>query len=225
MTSPSPRPCLLFDLDGTLVDTDSLHLKAFNLMLEPLGKQLTEAYYKSAIMGFPNPMIMEALFPSLPSAESERLILRKESLFRDLARELEPLPGLLDLLDWADARGCPCGVVTNAPRDNAEMMLDAIGLRRRFETLVIGEELERAKPDPLPYLTGLVRLGGTADRTVAFEDSRSGVTAASGAGLHTVGLMTSLDAAALGAAGAVKAVRDFTDPTLLPFISARTGLG
>ena len=84
-------------------------------------------------MGFPNPLIMHDALPRPSRRRSERLADAQGGMFRDLAGELEPLPGLLDLLDWADAQGCPCGVVTNAPRANAEMMLDAIGLRQRFD--------------------------------------------------------------------------------------------
>ncbi|MFO1150192.1 MAG: HAD family phosphatase [Alsobacter sp.] len=221
MPALSPGACLLFDLDGTLVDTDRVHLAAFNRMLSPYGKRIDAHYYSREVMGFPNPMIMAKLLPDHPEdvrmAEAER----KEELFRDMVDEVEPLAGLVDLLDWADAQGCPCGVVTNAPRANAELMLDAIGLAARFRTLVIGDEVARAKPDPLPYLTGLERLGGAAGRAVAFEDSRSGIAAASGAGLATVGIMTSLDEASLGAVGAVLSVRDFADPRVAELVRTR----
>jgi len=221
MPALSPGACLLFDLDGTLIDTDRVHLAAFNRMLSPYGKRIDEHYYSREIMGFPNPMIMAKLLPDHPEDVRMAEADRKEELFREMADEVEPMAGLLALLDWADAHGCPCGVVTNAPRANAELMLDAIGLAARFRTLVIGDEVARAKPDPLPYLTGLGRLGGSAERSVAFEDSRSGVTAASGAGLATVGIMTSLDEAALGAVGAVLSVRDFSDPRVAELVRAR----
>lgn len=223
MPQLAPGACLLFDLDGTLVDTDRVHLMAFNRMLEPFGKQIDAPTYARDVMGFPNPMIMERLLPHLPSHERIALADRKEALFRTMAGELEPLPGLVDLLDWAAASGCPCAVVTNAPRANADMMLKALRLGSRFDAIVIGDELARAKPDPLPYLTGLERLGGLAPVSLAFEDSRSGIAAATGAGVVTIGLTTSLDEAALAAAGAIFGARDFTDPRVRDLVGRRLG--
>ena len=78
---------------------------------------------------------------------------------------------------------------------------------------MIGAELPRAKPDPLPYLTGLERTRAPAARSVAFEDSLSGVRAAAAAGLAVVGLTTTLERqAVLIAAGATSPRPDFTDP-------------
>ena len=82
--------------------------------------------------------------------------------------------------------------VTNAPRLNAEMMLAGLGIAHRFKALVIGDELHHGKPHPLPYLEGLRPLGAEAERSLAFEDSRSGVQSATAAGIATVGMLTSL---------------------------------
>ena len=78
-------------------------------------------------------------------------------------------------------------VVTNAPRANAEKVLAALGLAQRLPILVIGAELARSKPDPLPYLTALERTGAGAAHSVAFEDSLSGVRAASPPGSRSSG--------------------------------------
>jgi HAD superfamily hydrolase (TIGR01509 family) len=214
-------PCLLFDLDGTLVDTDRVHLKAFNLVLEPYGKQIDAAFYSTNVMGFPNETIMARLLPDRPVDERMAVADRKEAMFRSMAGELEPLAGVVALLDWADGVGCPCAVVTNAPRANAEMMLGSLRLEGRFRTLVIGDEVERAKPDPLPYLTGLSRLNGAAERAVAFEDSRSGAMAAVAAGIATVGITTSLPPDILLPLGVAATAPDFEDPGLLDLVRDR----
>ena len=205
---------LLFDLDGTLVDTDHLHVGAYATLLAETGRTLSTDDYRAHVMGAPNDAIMEYLFPEHPPAAQVALLERKEELVRAGMGRLTPTPGLLDLLGWAADHAVPCGVVTNAPRANAAMMLAGIGLADRFPVLVIGDELARGKPDPLPYLTGLRLLGAEAARAVAFEDSRSGIRAAVAAGIYTVGLRTALDDAALRAEGAATAITDFTDPAL-----------
>jgi beta-phosphoglucomutase len=220
----SAQPGLLFDLDGTLVHTDPVHMKAFNQMLEPFGRQVDETFYKAHVMGRQNAAIMRDIFPDMPEAERTRLADAKEAGFRSMAGLLEPLEGLVRLLAAAERAEVPCCIVTNAPRANARLMLDALGLARRFDVIVIGDEMEQAKPHPMPYLTGLSRLGADPARSVAFEDSRSGVAAAAAAGLAVVGLTTSLDEGELVAAGATLAVPNFADARLLDLVRERTGL-
>jgi beta-phosphoglucomutase len=205
---------LLFDLDGTLTDTDHLHLEAFRILLKDFGRAITLEHYKARIMGHPNDEIMREMFPEETPDRRIALSEHKEQLFRDQLDSMTPTPGVLKVLDWADAHRVPYAVVTNAPRANAERMLQGLGLDRRMTTLIIGDELERAKPDPLPYRTGLERLGAAADRALAFEDSLPGIRAASGAGIPTYGIRTAHPDAALLGSGAIAAIDDFTDAGL-----------
>jgi HAD superfamily hydrolase (TIGR01509 family) len=212
---------LLFDLDGTLVDTDHLHHEAINRIFAEHGFQIDRPTYTARVMGQPNHGIAEAFLPHLSPADGAAVLARKEAVYRSLVGPLTPIAGLVDLLDWAEARGIPCCVVTNAPRVNAELVLGGLGLTERFETLVISDELAEMKPHPLPYLTGLERLGARAARSVAFEDSSSGMRAALGAGLSLVGMATSLPPQSLLQEGAHLAVKDYNDPRLRTFIEDR----
>lgn len=211
------RDTLLFDLDGTLTDTDALHFEAFQQLLAPYGRTLSKQDFERRIIGATNAVVMAFLFPDLPVERHLALDEEKEALFRALAADgmMHPTPGLIGVLDWAEARGVKMAVVTNAPRPNAELMLRALGLADRLTEIVIGPELPRGKPDPLPYLTGLARVGSTADRALAFEDSRSGIGSALAAGIETIGMLSSLDEAALRLAGAAHVMRDFTQAWFL----------
>ena len=220
MTTNAPF-ALLFDLDGTMVDTDHLHLAAYNTLLAPFERGIGADYYKSRIMGFPNDDIMEGLFPGMERARQHALSEQKEALFRGLLRELTPIAGLRELLHWAQVHAVPVAVVTNAPRANAMLMLRGLDLDARFPVVVIGEELERGKPDPLPYLTALEALGVDAANALAFEDSLAGVRAASGAGIATFGMLTSLPEDRLRAVGACAAIPDFRDPGLQAELARR----
>jgi beta-phosphoglucomutase len=212
--SPSAGPALLFDLDGTLCDTDHLHFAAFLTLLKDFGRTITLEHYRSRIMGAPNDIIMAEMFPDETLERRAALSARKEALFREAADTLTPTAGLLAVLDWAEAHEVGVAVVTNAPRDNAEMMLRGLRIEKRIDTLVIGNELARAKPDPLPYLTAMERLGVSAARALAFEDSLPGIRAASGAGVPTFGIRSGHGEAALLAAGATAVIADFTDAGL-----------
>ena len=205
---------LLFDLDGTLADTDKLHLLAMQQLLHEEGRTLTEAEFDAHISGRANADLCRYLFPDRPLSEHLDFADRKEARFRALSPTLQATAGLLELLEYAEQHRIGMAVVTNAPRANAEHMLTALGLTGRFEHVLVAEELARAKPDPLPYLTGLERLGARAANALAFEDSLPGVRAASGAGIFTVGLATSQRPEALLEAGAQLVVADFADARL-----------
>jgi HAD superfamily hydrolase (TIGR01509 family) len=205
---------LLFDLDGTLIDTDDLHLNAYNQLLARWGKSMSLDYYKAHVMGFPDDMIFSGLFPQAPATQYPELAAQKEAMFRAQLRETIPVPGVLRTLDYAQAAGIPMAVVTNAPRENAEAMLQGLGIAERFDALVIGGELARGKPDPLPYLTALRLLDASADQALAFEDSLAGVRSAAAAGIHTFGMLSGLEETQLREAGARSIIRDFNDEAL-----------
>ncbi|MBL0404498.1 HAD-IA family hydrolase [Microvirga aerilata] len=214
---------LIFDMDGTLVHSDPVHLEAFAEVLRPEGVEINEEIYRSTIIGRTNEAIFASLLPHLPVEKHEAYADEKEATFRRMASDLKPLEGLLDLLAWAETRGIRIALVTNAPRLNADHMLEALGLARRFEVEITIEEVERGKPDPLPYLTALERLGIGADQAIAFEDSPSGMRAAKAAGLFSFGVLTGLSADEMREIGADGAILTFRDPALWEVLEHRIG--
>ncbi len=219
------KTALLFDLDGTLVDSDPEHLAAFQRVFGPHGISLDRSEYAANIMGASNELIASRYLSHLSLLEQAATLDAKEAAYRDNLRDLEPILGALALLDFADRRGLKRAVVTNAPRANAEKVLAALGVSRRLPILVIAGELARSKPDPLPYLTALERTGASAAHSIAFEDSLSGVRAAAAAELTVVGMTTTLDSRTLLEAGATFAASNFTDPRIFELIEARLHSG
>lgn len=212
---------LLFDIDGTLADTDALHLEAFNQVLGPHGHIFDHARFTKELQGFSNASISARFLPDEPPARQVAIIGEKEAAFRKLvAGKIQPVPGLMTLLARADRAGIPMVAVTNAPRLNAEMLLSGLGIMDRFKALVIGDELAYGKPHPMPYLEGLRAANAVAARSVAFEDSRSGIQSASAAGIATIGIRTSLTHADMIAAGATTTAADFDGLELLKLVSA-----
>ena len=138
-------------------------------------------------------------------------------MFREsLAASVEPVAGIHALLDWAEADGAGCAVVTNAPRDNAVAMLAAAASPHRLPTLVIGDECARPKPDPAPYRAGdAPRSASRPSRSSPSRTRRSGLRAARGSGAHVFGMTTGLAPDELLAAPApTPRIADFTDPAL-----------
>jgi phosphoglycolate phosphatase len=214
-----PGRALLFDIDGTLADTDALHLQAFNQVFGPRGYVFDRERASRELMGFSNASISERFLPDESPARRAAIIAEKEETFRKLASgQIKPLAGLMTLLAMADRADVPMVAVTNAPRQNAEMMLSGLGITHRFKAVIIGDELSHGKPHPMPYLEGLRAAGAAPDLSLAFEDSRSGVQAASSAGIATIGIRTSLGHADLVASGAVCTAASFEDPELVRLV-------
>jgi phosphoglycolate phosphatase len=212
---------LLFDIDGTLADTDALHLEAFNRILNPHGHVFDHARYTKELQGFSNASISGRFLAEEPPQRQAEIIDEKEAAFRELvAGKIQPLPGLMKLLDRADHAGIPMAAVTNAPRLNAEMLLAGLGIMHRFKAVIIGDELAHGKPHPMPYREGLRAVGAAPNLSLAFEDSRSGIQSATAAGIATIGIRTSLGHDDLIAAGAIMTARSFEDPELLGVVDA-----
>jgi HAD superfamily hydrolase (TIGR01509 family) len=211
---------VLFDLDGTLAETDSLHLPTWVDALLPHGIEVDEAFYRENISGRANAEIVEDLLPDISAQAGRDIVETKEASFRERAGELEPLPGLLDFLESVKERGTRTGLVTNAPRENVVAVLRALRLEDFFDAVVTSEEVRVGKPDPEPYLTALERFGAGAAGTLTFEDSVSGIASAVGAGIPTVGIASTQKPDRLREAGAFMVAKDFTDPELRALVDA-----
>ena len=219
-TSPTPSlgnmlAAILFDLDGTLVDTDPAHFQAWQTLLrEDYDLEIDIDYYHRHFNGRTNAEIIGDILPRLSPAERLHLADTKEARFRAAAGDLQALAGFNELFDRLRAAGLKAATVTNAPRANAEFLLAALGLSTAFDTVVLAEEASAGKPDPAPYKLALERLGLESKVAIAFEDSPSGVKAAVAAGLATIGITTTRSPADLLAAGACSTRDDYSDPQL-----------
>jgi HAD superfamily hydrolase (TIGR01509 family) len=205
---------LLFDLDGTLAETDSLHLPTWVDVLQPYGIEVDQAYYKERISGRSNSKIVQDLLPDLSAEEGRKLADTKETNFRERAHELEPLPGLLDFMQEGRDRGRSLALVTNAPVENVEAILLALELDAFFDEVVLSDEVGPVKPDPAPYKAALDKFGISPEEALAFEDSTSGIASSVAAGIPTVGIASTQRPDTLEEAGAFMVAKDFTDPEL-----------
>lgn len=202
---------ILFDLDGTIVNTDPIHYQAWQQMLANYDVEIDETFYKSHISGRRNPEIVKEILPQLSPADNQKFADDKEALFRELAPHLKPLSGFSELVAWTDTHKLKRALVTNAPRLNAEFMLGVLQIQEAFDTVILAEDCVAGKPDPAPYQAALDKLGITAEVAIALEDSPSGIRSAISAGIRTIGVASTQDPEVLLKVGAFIAIADFTD--------------
>jgi beta-phosphoglucomutase len=211
---------ILFDLDGTIVNTDHIHYQAWQQMLKSYGQEIDQSFYKSRISGRTNPEIVKDLLPELSEVEGEKLADQKEALFRQLAPNLQLICGFDRVLAWTQTHQLKRALVTNAPKFNAEFMLEVLGVKADFHTIVLAEECHAGKPDPAPYQAALQNLGISAAAAIALEDSPSGVRAAVSANIRTIGITSTHTPQVLAEFGAMITIPDFTDLQLWTLLNS-----
>ena len=220
---------ILFDLDGTLADTDSIHFAVWQDILVRYDLDIDRAFYRQRISGRTNSKIIKDIIPQLTLEDAWKLATEKEETYRRLANSLLPTPGLDRIINLTDRASIKRAVVTNAPEDNAIYMLKVLRLTDTFPTVIMAKDAPPGKPDPAPYKLALNRLGvrnknvlGRLNNVIAFEDSASGIRSAVGAGIYTIGITSSHPAEDLLDAGASMTINDFNDEQLWELLDSKT---
>jgi HAD superfamily hydrolase (TIGR01509 family) len=181
----SPRRALravLWDLDGTLVDTEPYWIAAEYRLVESFGGRWND-HHAHALVG--NPLLVSAEYirqhggVDLPSEEIVRRLL--DEVVVQTEKHTEWRPGALTLLAELRAAGVPCAMVTMSYESLARAVADQLPADT-FQTLVTGDQLRNGKPHPEAYLTAAARLGFDPGECVAIEDSPTGVASAEAAG-------------------------------------------
>ncbi len=188
---------VLFDHDGTLVDSEGQHWALWNQVLAPYGLALTQAQYKDFYAGVPTDANAADLVERFGVRETAAVLarLKNQAAQAYLQTHAFPLmPGVRESLAQLQAAQVRMGVVTGARGYAIQATLRSHGLSEAFETVVSADDVVHSKPAPDCYLLALKRMGLVAQDVVAFEDTEHGVAAAIAAGLACVAIPTEMSA-------------------------------
>lgn len=210
------RKAVIWDVDGTLVDTAELHYRAWVELARQIDKPFSRADF-AGTFGWRNPELIPKLFGSHYTAtEIAALGDRKELLYRDKAkRGVELLPGAATLLAGLQDAGFLQAVGSSAPRANLELILEITHSTRFFQAIVAMEDTKRGKPDPEVFLLAARKLGVLPEHCLVFEDAPVGVQAARAGGMRciAVAFVGHHPRETLQAAGADRIVESLADVT------------
>jgi len=189
MSSPK---AVLFDLDGVLVDSSRYHQIALERLGAELGVVVTESFHR-ATFGTRTRETLLRLLPSPPSEEElDRLVERKEALFREAARgHLTPLKGAVELVRALRSHGYRLAIGSSTVRANIVLTLEELGILEAFDALVAGEDVSLGKPEPEVFLKAAEKVGVLPSRCVVVEDAPQGIVAARRGGMRVVAVATS----------------------------------
>ncbi|XLS28739.1 beta-phosphoglucomutase [Flavobacteriaceae bacterium M23B6Z8] len=182
----------IFDLDGVIVDTAHFHFLAWKKTAAELGFELTEELNEKLkgvsridslqkILDWADATIEQEKFDRLTSEKNEDYL-----SFVDQMTEKDILPGVHEFILELKAKGYP--IALGSASKNAPRILSKVGLLELFDTIVDGNSVSKAKPDPEVFLIAASNLNVSPSECVVFEDSQAGIKAANIAGMTSIGL-------------------------------------
>ena len=182
-----PVEAVIFDMDGTLIDSETVYMAGMQDAARILGLDLPISICH-AMVGVPRRecnLLLQHHFGADFDLETFRG--HYAASVQERMRERVPVkPGVVELLDFLADRGLPLAIATSANRETAERNLGRAGLLDRFRVVSTRDDVEHPKPAPDLYLEAAKRLGVAPERCVAFEDSSIGIAAAHAAGMRAV---------------------------------------
>ncbi|WP_099866134.1 HAD family hydrolase [Pararhizobium haloflavum] len=193
MTLRHPHPLVIFDLDGTLVDTGHDLLDSLNHTIGTIGMAPIALSDLDHLVGQGARAMIGRAFAlraaPLSQAENDRLL----AVFLDhyeagMPGKSKPFPGLIDAMALFDAAGFTMAVCTNKTEALSRQLLDALRLTPRFRAIVGGDSLAYRKPDGRHILGTVEKAGGVAERSVMIGDSINDIEAARDAGVRSIGV-------------------------------------
>ncbi|MFF2814300.1 HAD family hydrolase [Kitasatospora cineracea] len=214
---PAPRPAaVLFDMDGTLVDTEHLWWQAAAELAAELDLTLTDADLPDVLGQAVEHTAAHLHRSSRTSRPEADLVAHLNDAFAaKVGAEIVPRPGALALLAALRAAGVPTALVSASPRRVVDLVLDAIG-PHWFSTTLAAEDTPRTKPAPDPYLAAAARLGLAPAVCVAVEDTPTGVASARAAGCPVLAVPSAVPIPAVAGTTVLDSLVDAD----LPFLAA-----
>ena len=187
----------IFDLDGVITDTAKFHYQAWKALADSLGISIDETFNET-LKGISRMDSLDRILAhghrenAFTPAEKEALAQQKNDHYVQLLEHLtteDVLPGVVPLLQQAQARHIPCAVASASK--NAPLILEKLGVRAYFATIVDPDSLSKGKPDPEIFLAAADSIGVLPQNAIGFEDAQSGIDGLKAAGIYAVGLSAS----------------------------------
>lgn len=176
---------VLFDMDGLMVDTEPLHLQAFNFALKKFGKHLTEEENTKRYIGTPDidgAKDMVVRF-NLPISVSEFLKVKQDKSRELLSGHLIPESGLIELLNDLKENGYKVAIASSSALENIKAIVKNLGVGDLIDQLASAEEVKQGKPAPDVYLLAAEKLGVKPEECLVLEDAPKGVQSGKAAGM------------------------------------------
>ena len=186
----SPKT-ILWDMDGVIVDSASYHFDAWKETFTKRGKDFTREDFNKFFGTRNDFIIRNVMGDSLGEEDIELMIGEKENRFREqLKGNVKAFPGAIELLTAVKKGNFKLGLVSSAPRENVDLILDELNIRGCFNCITTGREAQESKPSPEIFLLAAEKCGTKPQHCIVIEDSPFGIEAARDAGMKCLAVTT-----------------------------------
>ena len=181
---------VLWDLDGTLVDSTELHWIAWRDAMAEEGVTITREMFEATFGWKNDPILRRWLGDDTPEDRKTQIADRKETSYRAALRQqgLKPLPGAREWVERLHGEGWRQAIASSAPLANIEAVLEVIDLGHDFEAIVSAEDVTTGKPDPQVFLLAARKLDVDPSHAIVVEDAEAGIEGARRAGMKCIGV-------------------------------------
>jgi len=181
---------VLWDMDGTLVDSAEYHWQAWRDSMSRAGSPITHQQFLATFGQRNDSILRQWLGEKATSELIQHIGDAKEALYRQHVRErgISALPGALEWVNLLHRQGWRQAIASAAPRANIETILDVLHAGESFQTIVSAEDVHRGKPDPEVFLVAATKLGVAPEHCIVVEDAQHGIEAARSAGMKSIGV-------------------------------------
>jgi beta-phosphoglucomutase family hydrolase len=181
---------VIFDMDGVIVDTEPLHIKAEKETLKKHGVKVSALELRKYTGTTAKFEFAELIRKYEMNATVGELFNEKEKiLFKLLEEDLRPTRGIIELINSLRQQGVKLAIASSAHRKLIKYVLGKLGITHLFDSIVTAEDISRSKPDPEIFMKSANKLGVRPAECVVIEDAKLGVIAAKKAGMKCVGYL------------------------------------
>jgi len=181
---------VLWDMDGTLIDSEEFHWISWREALAREGITISYDQFLASF-GQRNDSIIPRWLGAAATPERIAAIAQaKEERYRELIRTkgIQPLPGVASWVHRLHQQGWLQAIASSAPRPNIDVVLDALGAAHCFQCVISAEDVRTGKPDPEVYLAAASGVGAPRNRCIVVEDALAGIEGARSAGMRSIGV-------------------------------------
>ena len=179
---------VLFDLDGTLIDTNELIYVSFKYTFEKYGY----SFSKEEILHFNGPPLIDTFIQVNAEKANDMLQTYREHNFEHHNELVSVFPNVIETLDCLKENGIKMGIVSTKMRNGVELGLEVTGLKSYFDSIISLDDVHNAKPHPEPVLKGMKELNGSPETTIMVGDNYQDIESGKNAGVKTAGVAWSL---------------------------------
>jgi HAD superfamily hydrolase (TIGR01509 family) len=209
-TNIETKKAFIFDMDGTIVDNISFHNRARLLFLERYGVKLQPNELNNIHNLTTKELIKRFISTNLTHQEIKELDNEKQVIYRNLYKNhIQEVPGLKKLLNEAKNKGMLIALATMGCRENIDLIINTLGVKHHFDSIVSGDDVKKGKPHPDIYKLNLALLNINPEEAIVFEDTYNGVVAAQQAKISVVGVTTSHSKEEMNSWGVMDCVNNF----------------